>query len=346
MIRFNIQKLSSTLADDLKKKIDAKTKPVGSLGVLEDLALQIGLIQNTIRPSLSTPHILVFAGDHGIVSEGVSAYPQDVTWQMVMNFVQGGAAINVFCKQHSITLHVIDAGVNYGFNDHIDGIIHSKIAAGTKNFAYEPAMSHQQVAQAIEAGARIVKNIHQVGCNVVGFGEMGIGNTSSASVIMSLICNIPIEDCVGKGTGLDDHGLQHKIDVLRNAIARHSDYDTPENILATFGGFEIAQMVGGMLQAAELNMIILIDGFITTSAYLIAHAIEPAIQDYTIFCHQSKEKGHQRMLHYLNAKPLLDLNMRLGEGSGVAVAYPILQSAVSFFNEMASFESASVSTSV
>jgi len=344
MRKFRINPVSRALEEALQQKINTKTKPVGSLGVLEGLALRIGLIQQTLTPDLTNPQILVFAGDHGIVQEGVSAYPQEVTWQMVMNFIQGGAAINVFCKQHNITLRVVDAGVNFDFPENVAGLIHSKIEKGTKNFAMEPAMSGEQVNACIDAGAGLVKSIHTKGCNVIGFGEMGIGNTSSASAIMSHLCTIPVHLCVGRGTGLDDNAVAHKAKVLEQALKKYTNLDTPLKVLTTFGGFEIAQMVGAMLQAVELNMIILIDGFISSAAYLIAQATEPAIKDYCFFCHQSQEKGHELLLEYLNVNPILNLNMRLGEGTGAAVAYPILVSAVSFLNEMASFESARVST--
>lgn len=341
--KFKIRPVSDSLRPALQQKLDGKTKPLGALGVLEDLAMQIGLIQQTLAPTLSHPHIVVFAGDHGIAKEGVSAYPQEVTWQMIMNFVQGGAAINVFCKQHGISLSIVDAGVNYDFPEGLHGIINNKIAKGTFNFAQEPAMSVQQVHPCIDAGSDVVKAIQNTGCNVIGFGEMGIGNTSSASVIMSVLCNIPIDQCVGSGTGLSEHALQHKTAVLMKAIKKYEIPDDPIKLLAIFGGFEIAQMTGAMLQSAECNMIILVDGFISTTAYLLAHAINPAVKDYCIFCHQSKEKGHSLMFQSIGRRPVLNLDMRLGEGTGAAVAFPILQSSVAFLNEMASFESAGVS---
>ncbi|SKC41554.1 nicotinate-nucleotide--dimethylbenzimidazole phosphoribosyltransferase [Ohtaekwangia koreensis] len=343
MKKFKIKPVNTSLEQSLKRKIDQKTKPLGALGRLEELALQIGTIQQTLTPSLSNPHILVFAGDHGIVEEGVSAYPQEVTWQMVMNFIQGGAAINVFCKQHGITLNVVDAGVNYDFPEGLEGLVYNKVGKGTRNFLKGQAMTIEQAQRCIESSSEIIKSIHAKGCNIIGFGEMGIGNTTSASALMSLFCDIPVAQCVGLGTGLNESALQHKTAVVTEALKQYNKHDTPIAMLATFGGFEIAQIVGAMLQAAELGMIILVDGFITTSAYLVAQAIEPAVRDYSIFCHQSQEKGHTLMLQALDVKPLLDLNMRLGEGTGAAVAYPIVQSAVAFLNQMASFESASVS---
>lgn len=339
-----ISPVDQTLAVSLQEKINNKTKPLGSLGVLEEIALRIGLIQKTLSPSLQQPHMLVFAADHGIAEEGISLYPQEVTWQMVMNFIQGGAAINVFCRQHNIKLHVVDAGVKKDFPAGLDNLIIRKAGHGTHNFAKEPAMQIEQAQRCLETGADIITGLFNKGCNIVGFGEMGIGNTCAASMIASLICNIPVRQCAGRGTGLNDEGVQHKINVLEQALSKHGKPGTPLEILATYGGFEIAQMTGAMLQAAACRMVILVDGFIATAAYLIAQAIEPAIKDYVLFCHQSKEHAHKLVLEYLHARPLLQLDMRLGEGTGAAIAYPLVQSAVSFMNEMASFESAGVST--
>jgi nicotinate-nucleotide--dimethylbenzimidazole phosphoribosyltransferase len=340
--KFTITPVSKKLKKKLQHTIDFKTKPLGALGMLEEIALQIGLIQNTLSPSLDKPHIVVFAGDHGIAKDGVSAYPQEVTFQMVMNFLAGGAAINVFCKQNNIAIRVVDAGVNYAFPKN-ERLINAKVGMGTASFLTGPAMSREELALCFEKGAKIVKDIFDSGCNVIGFGEMGIGNTASASVLMSKICRLPIEECVGKGTGIDDKGVKKKISLLKNSIANNKISDDPYEILATFGGFEIAQICAGMLQAAEKKMLILVDGFIATAAFLVAHSIHPAILDYTIFCHQSDENGHAKMLRFLGASPVMSLHMRLGEGTGAAVSYPIIQSAVNFLNEMASFESAGVS---
>lgn len=342
MSTFNIEPVNHNLEKQLKHKIDFKTKPLGALGRLEELAMQIGLIQNTLAPVLSNPHLLVFAGDHGIVEEGVSAYPQEVTYQMVYNFLSGGAAINVFCKHQGIKIKVIDAGVNHQFQPHPDLII-SKVAQGTANFAKDPAMSIDQAQSCIERGAQIVEEIQNTGSNIIGFGEMGIGNTTAASALMHVFTEIDLHECVGRGTGLSQESILHKEKVIRNAIAINKNGDTPLDKLATYGGFEIAQMVGAMLKAAELKMVVMVDGFITTSAFLVAHAMDKNIFDYTIFCHQSEEKGHNLLLGFLHAKPLINLSMRLGEGTGCAVAYPIVKMAIAFINEMASFESAGVS---
>lgn len=338
---FKISATDSPLKKELKHKIDLKTKPLGALGKLENLAIKIGLIQETLSPKISEPTLLVFAGDHGIVAEGVSPYPQEVTWQMVMNFISGGAAINVFAKQNGWNLEVIDAGVNYDFPPELP-IRNLKINKGTNNFLNQPAMTDNELIKAIESGTQLITELAERRCNCVAFGEMGIGNTSAAAIIMSKITDIHLEECVGRGTGLDQHGLEHKIGVLSLAIENHVATQ-PLAVLKTFGGYEIAMMCGAILEAAELRMMILIDGFIVTSALLIAQHLYPEILDYCIFSHQSDEKGHLKMLEYLKADALLKLDMRLGEGTGAALALPLVQAAVNFLNEMASFESAGVS---
>lgn len=342
MSSFSISSLSTILDEELHQKIDTKTKPPGSLGRLEKLAFQLGKIQKTSAPELRNPSMLVFAGDHGITEEGVSPYPQEVTEQMVQNFLDGGAAINVFCRQHSISLHVVDAGVKGDFPEHPD-LISAKIGRGTKNFVQTPAMSKTECHQALKKGAELSRILPDTECNVIGFGEMGIGNTSSASLLMQRYTRLPLEICVGKGTGLDDSGLVHKQEILQKALDMHAEIEDPKEVLATFGGFEITMMAGAMLESAVLGRILLIDGFIAGSAFLAASRIVPEIMQYAVFTHQSDELGHGEMLKFLKAEPLLSLGMRLGEGTGAAIAYPLLQSAVSFLNEMASFESAGVS---
>jgi nicotinate-nucleotide--dimethylbenzimidazole phosphoribosyltransferase len=342
-MNFKITPPNQSLRSALLDKINNKTKPIGALGMLESVALQIGLIQQTIMPQLNQPTILIFAGDHGIVEAGVSPYPQAVTAQMVMNFLQGGAAINVFTSQNNMLLRVIDSGVNHQFPPS-ENLIDAKVALSTKNFSLVAAMTDAQCEQSLNSGARVVDANIEVGCNVFGFGEMGIGNTSSASCLMSVLCGLPIEQCVGRGTGLDDAGLLHKLDVLTQAIAHHQlDGTSAMQVLQTFGGFEIAMMVGAMLRAAERHCTLLIDGFITTAALLVAVKLQPDILHYCIFTHCSDESGHQLMLNSLGVQPLLKMNLRLGEGSGAALAYPIVLASVNFLNHMASFESASVS---
>lgn len=342
-MKFDINPPAQALKSALLNKIDQKTKPQGALGMLETIALQIGLVQHSLNPTLNRPVLLVFAGDHGVTEAGVSPYPQAVTAQMVFNFLQGGAAINVFARQNNMRLRIVDAGVNATFAVHPD-LINAKIGFGTKNFLTQPAMSAEQCNLAMMQGATLAKQEIDAGTNVLGFGEMGIGNTSSASCLMSVLCELPIEQCVGRGTGLDDSGLARKTELLKKALAKHSIREgNPLQALATFGGFEIAMMTGAMLGAAQHKAMLLIDGFIATAALLVAYQLQPDILSYCIFTHCSGEAGHRKLLEYLNAKPLLDAGLRLGEGTGAALAYPLVLAAVNFLNEMASFESAGIS---
>lgn len=329
------------ITQQLQHKIDNKTKPLGSLGSLEGIAIKIGQIQNTLTPELKKPTIFVFAADHGLADEGVSPFPKDVTWQMVMNFLHGGAAINVFCRQHNIDLKVVDAGVDYTFEPNTN-LINAKIMPGTRNILKAPAMTIDECMTAMNKGAEIIEQQFAAGCNIIGFGEMGIGNTSAAALLMNKYTRTPIEECVGKGTGHNSEGMKKKTAILKQASSLYPEINDPLQILATFGGLEIAMITGAMLQAHSKKMIILVDGFIVTSALLAAQALEKRVLDSCVFCHQSDESGHVAMLKYLGAKPILNLGMRLGEGTGAAVAYPIIDSAVRFLNEMASFESAGV----
>lgn len=331
-----------SLLSALQDKINQKTKPTGSLGVLEKIAKQVGSVFRTLEPKIKQPNIVVFAADHGIAQHGVSAYPQDVTRQMVTNFLEGGAAINVFCKENGIALSVVDAGVNYDFPSN-SKLISAKIDKGTHSFLSAPAMSKIQMELCFTKGAEIVINIAKQGSNCIGFGEMGIGNTATASVLMSVLCNFSIEDCVGRGTGVSDEKLEFKIDILRKAIENYHGAKDLDSYLAHFGGFEILQMAGGMLAAYDQNMIFLVDGFICSVAFLIAFKKNPAILKNAVFSHQSAEKAHKKLLDYLDVSAILQLDLRLGEGTGCALVFPIVQSAVAFLNEMASFESAGVS---
>ena len=327
------------LASLLGQAIDHKTKPPGSLGALETLARQVGLIQQSADVALRSPAIIVFAADHGVVDEGVSAYPQSVTWQMVENFLAGGAAINVFARQSACALQIVDAGVNHNFGSRA-GLLDCKIGHGTANFAVQPAMSAPQCEAAMEHGMRIVRALDG---NVVGFGEMGIGNTTSAAALMYKLTGALVADCVGAGTGLAPDGVLHKQRVIEAAVTRHAAAVDALDVLATFGGFEIAMIAGAILAAAERRMIILVDGFIVTSALLVAARLQPAVLDYCVFSHCSDEHGHRRMLAHLEARPLLNLGLRLGEGTGCALALPLLGAAVAFLREMATFTSAQVS---
>ncbi|MEP0265509.1 nicotinate-nucleotide--dimethylbenzimidazole phosphoribosyltransferase [Dokdonia sp.] len=326
----------------IQHKIDLKTKPIGALGMLENIAFQIGCIQQTVSPKITKPTIVVFAGDHGIAAQGeVNPFPQEVTSQMVYNFAQGGAAINVLSKTNNIDLKVVDAGVNHDFANDLN-IINAKVAMGTKNYQDSPAMTPRELEITIRHAEDIVSNLHKEGVNTIGFGEMGIGNTSSASLLMSYFTQIPIGECIGSGTGLDQNGISKKQRIL-SEVYRNYNIQNPIEALTTFGGFEVAMITGAILKAAELKMTIVIDGFIVTAALLAAHAIQPNVLDYCLFAHTSNEQGHIKMLDFLKVQPILSLGLRLGEGTGAALAIPLLQASVNFLDEMASFESAGVS---
>ena len=339
---FQISPRSTEQQEVLQLKIDQKTKPLNALGQLEILALQLGQIQQTLTPQIKNPTLFLFAADHGIAQSGVSAYPQEVTRQMVLNFLSGGAAVNVFCRQNGWDWKIIDAGV-CGELPADANLISAKIAQGTRNLLTEAAMTPNQCTQAISIGAQLIRDYHAQGGNLIGLGEMGIGNTSSASLLTSRLLNIPLKDCLGRGTGLDESGLAHKQRLLLQGLEFHQDLQNPWEVLATFGGFELAMLCGAALQAAELQITILVDGFIVSAALLPALLSYPYLVDYCIFAHCSREPGHRHLLDAIGATPLLDLNLALGEGSGAALALPLLESAVRFLNEMASFESAGVS---
>ncbi|HZG21232.1 MAG TPA: nicotinate-nucleotide--dimethylbenzimidazole phosphoribosyltransferase [Herbaspirillum sp.] len=330
----------AALAARLDARINDKTKPPGSLGTLERLARQIGLIQGSDRPSVERTAIVVCAGDHGVTAEGVSAYPQSVTWQMVENFLAGGAAINVFARQNGCALSIVDAGVNHDFGPR-PGLLDRKIAYGTANFCHGPAMTVPQCEAALLAGLQWAATVQ---ADVLGFGEMGIGNTTAAAALMAALTGMPVADCIGAGTGLDQQGMARKADAITRALQLHAAARTPLQQLAALGGLEIAFMTGAMLGAAHRRMVLLIDGFIVTSALLVAAALQPTVLDYCVFSHCSDEAGHGRMLDYLRARPLMQLDLRLGEGTGAALALPLLRAAVNFLEQMATFSSASVST--
>jgi nicotinate-nucleotide--dimethylbenzimidazole phosphoribosyltransferase len=328
---------------DYLERLNSRTKPTGALGQLETLALQICRLQGTSTPAFKAPAIFVFAADHGLAAAGVSAYPQAVTAQMVQNFLNGGAAINVFTRLHGLALQIVDAGVATELPPHPDKL-ERRIAAGTRNLREAPAMTAEQYALCERHGRALISDWHaRTGGNVVGFGEMGIGNTSSAALIMHTLTGLPLVQCVGRGTGLDDAGLARKREILSAVLSLHRWEATPESVLTTFGGFEIAMMAAAMREAARLGILILIDGFIASSAYLAAVTADPALRAAAVFCHCSGELGHRALLDYLQAKPLLDLGLRLGEGTGCALAWPLVRSAAAFMTEMAGFSEAGVS---
>ena len=336
MKSFAIQPTDKTFAPSIQAKIDNLNKPKGSLGRLEGLALQICLIQQTLEPSLAHPCHLLLGGDHGIEREGVSVSPREVTWQQMINFTRGGGGVNMFCRQHGFKLRIVDVGVDYDLSD-IDGIIHRKIARGTRNFLYEPAMSEAEFNQAIQIGCDLVDDCIAEGCRVLSIGEMGIGNTSPSSIWMHLFTSIPLADCIGAGAGLDTPGIRHKYEVLSKAVRRYSG-----DPLAYFGGYEMIAAIGAMLKAAEKHLVILVDGFIMTACAMAAILLYPAAQDYMIFTHCGDESGHKMMLDTIEAEPLLHLGLRLGEGTGALCAFPIVDSAVRMINEMNNFDNAHI----
>lgn len=327
------------LAAALRHKIDRKTVPHGALGRLAALAERLGAILGTTEPRLDKPQLVVFASDHGIAARGVSAYPSDVTGQMVGNFVAGGAAVSVLARQHGIAQTVVDCGVRRDF-DAAPGLHTAKIAPGTADCSVGPAMSAAQCGQALANGIELVKGLPG---NALLLGEMGIGNTSPAALLTARLGGIDVAEVTGAGTGLDAAGIARKTAVLREALAANAGATAPLAVLAALGGFEIATMVGSVLQAASERRVVVVDGFIASAAVLVASKIAPHVLQRCVFAHRSDERGHARLLQLLGAEPLIDMGLRVGEGSGAALAWPLLVSACAILNEMASFESAGVS---
>lgn len=334
--------------EKIHSNIGQKTKPMGALGQLEVLAKQLAEITGPDSIQLSSPRMLIFAGDHGIAKQGVSIAPSEVTQQMVANFLSGGAAINCFCRVSDLAISVVNAGM-LAKVDHPD-VIEQSLGYGTQNIADAPAMSLATAELGLKKGADLVRELSDGGTNVFGFGEMGIGNTSAASALLSVFCDYPAAETVGRGTGISDEVLMKKIQLITQAVMRHQkamgfELDSQRSVLDTLaglGGFEIVQMVGAMLGAAERKCVILVDGFIASVAALAAVRYNPDVRGYMVFCHHSQEQAHRYILDELTAMPLLNLGMRLGEGTGAALAYPLLKSAAAFYNDMASFSDAGV----
>ena len=344
MKAFDIHLVDRSMQAVIQAKIDNLNKPKGSLGRLEELAMQVCLVQQTLEPSLAHPCHLLLGGDHGIEREGVSVSPREVTWQQMINFTHGGGGVNMFCRQHGFKLRIVDVGVDYDLSD-IPGIIDRKIARGTKNFLYEPAMTEEEFDKAIQVGAELVDDCVKEGCRILSIGEMGIANTSPSSIWMHLFGNIPLNECIGAGAGLDTPGIRHKYEVLSKAVANYNaspKQGSLEGSLSYFGGFEMIAAIGAMLHAAEQHLIILVDGFIMTACAIAAIRLYPASQDYMIFTHCGDESGHKRMLDIVDAKPLLHLGLRLGEGTGALCAFPIVDSAVRMMNEMNNFDNSKI----
>lgn len=336
MLRFNIEKPNDEILPYLQEKIENLTKPKGSLGFLEELAKQIGWIQQSLNPELNHPCHIIFAGDHGIAEEGVSLSPQEVTYQMIANFWAGGAGVNFLARQHNFDLLIVDAGVNFDFKQE-DPIINKKIRKSTRNYLHEAAMTVEEMEQAIQYGSECVQLCYDKGCNVIAFGEMGITNTSSSALWMSCLTKIPLDKCVGAGCDSSGNIINHKYKILKESLENYKGDNSPKDIIRYFGGYEMVMTVGAMLKAAELKMVILIDGFIMTNCLLAASTLNPNVLHYAIYGHQGDEAGHKLLLEYLNAKPILNLGLRLGEGTGALCAYPILESSIRMINEMNSF---------
>lgn len=361
MKTFDIVQPLQDIRKEAQQKIDNLNKPKGSLGMLEDIALQLCMVQHTLVPSLAHPCHLLFGADHGIEKEGVSVSPREVTWQQMINFTRGGGFIDVMCRQHRFDLKLVDMGVDYDLTPYT-GIINNKIARGTADFRYGPAMTDRQWNECIEKGSALVDRCHRQGCNIISIGEMGIGNTSPSSIWMHLFTHIPLKDCIGAGSGLNSEGIRHKYDVLRESRDRflnnnpdiaeslqHTNDNIPHytqeqiiKILTYFGGFEMAAAIGAMLRAAEQHIIIIIDGFIMSACILGASMLYPNVLDAALFGHCGDESGHQLMLHHLHAHPILNLNLRLGEGTGALCAFPIIDSACRMINEMNNFQNAHI----
>ncbi|MFZ3514866.1 nicotinate-nucleotide--dimethylbenzimidazole phosphoribosyltransferase [Vibrio harveyi] len=345
--------MDRSFASEIQARIDNKTKPLGALGLLEKVALELALIQSQDKPQavetieIRKPTMLVFAGDHGIAEEGVSIAPSAVTQQMVANFLAGGAAINCFCDLNQIDFKVIDCGMLSpidtlvpDFKNH-PNLIEKRLGNGTANFAKQTAMSLEQVALGLEYGAKVAQQAILNGSNLLMFGEMGIGNTSSASALLTALSPLEVDHCVGYGTGITQEQLNRKIKLVAQGVNRCRDLDT-KGVLAQVGGFEIVQMVGAFLEAKRNKTPVLVDGFIVSVAAYVATLLDEETRDYMLFAHNSEENGHKFVLECLQAEPLLDLGLRLGEGTGAALALPLVKAAAQFYNNMASFESAGV----
>ncbi|PIC05941.1 nicotinate-nucleotide--dimethylbenzimidazole phosphoribosyltransferase [Anoxybacillus flavithermus] len=334
--------LYEQIGEEVRNYIDQLTKPRGSLGRLEELAIEVAKMTGERFPSVTPPGVLVFAADHGIAKEGVSAYPQEVTAQMVLNFARGGAAINVFSQQIGAIFSVVDVGV--AVDIHEENIINEKVAYGTNNFVDEQAMTKEEAEQAVQVGYRQANRMIDGGIRCLIVGEMGIGNTTTASALLAAVSGRSVTELVGKGTGIHDEAVKHKRRVVERALMLHQPNASDAiDLLTKIGGLEIAAMAGAMIAAAERRIPILLDGFICTVAALIAERIDKRVVHYMIAGHQSQEPGHRIALELLHKKPLLDLCMRLGEGSGAAVAFPIVHMAMAMLH-MATFSTANVST--
>lgn len=328
-----LPELDPALRTALRQAVDGKAKPPGSLGRLEDLAVQIGVVQGRLQPRIGAATVLVFAGDHGLNAEGVSAYPSAITAAMVGMFLSGRATVSAFAAAADVQVQVIDAGVDAELSA-ATALTHAKIGRGTANAAREPAMTAEACAAALDRGVAVAQAAAQGGADAIALGEMGIGNTASASLILHRLGPAPLADCIGAGAGHDPEGLARKTEALQRAAAR-TDATEPFEVLRQFGGYEIAMMAGAALGAASLRRPVVVDGFIASAAALVAIRLQPRLADYCIFAHRSAERAHRLMLDQLGAEPLLDLGLRLGEGTGAVLAAPLLRAAARLVTDVA-----------
>ncbi|MEZ9232770.1 nicotinate-nucleotide--dimethylbenzimidazole phosphoribosyltransferase [Vibrio amylolyticus] len=339
--------LNRRFSQQIQQRIDNKTKPLGALGQLESLAHQLALIESQKADQavneihVNKPTVIIFAGDHGIADEGVSIAPSAVTQQMVLNFLAGGAAINCFCRVNDVDLKIVDTGILLPVEQENANLIVQRLGTRTENFSQKPSMPIETVREGIELGKSVVAKITSEGCNTVMFGEMGIGNTSSASAILAALSELDVDSCVGLGTGITPEQLAKKVSLVAQGVARCDSKD-PLSVLSQVGGFEIVQMVGAFLGAYEAKTPVIVDGFIVTVAAYVAILLEPNCREYMIFAHKSQEHAHQFLLKEIDVQPLLDLSLRLGEGTGAVLAVPLVRAAAEFYNNMASFEDAGV----
>ena len=338
-----IQPANPSLLAQAQARLDRLTKPIGSLGRLEELAARYVMITGEIKPKVPHGAVFTFAADHGVTVEGVSAYPSAVTPQMVLNFLRGGAGVNVLARHAGIDVRVVDIGVAFDFES-VPGLIHRKVMPGTKNLMMESAMSHAQAERALTVGIELATEAAQEGIGLIGTGEMGIGNTTASSAITAMMTRRPVSEVTGRGTGIDDAGHARKIDVIQRALALHRlDSGNAMEVLATVGGLEIGGLAGLILGAAAARIPIVLDGFIAGAAALIAVGLQPRCKDYLIASHQSVERGHQAILDHLGLKPLFDLDLRLGEGTGACLGMGLVFAAIKILTEMATFDEAGVS---
>ncbi len=345
MLNLDIKPVNKDLIDIAWKRLNNLTKPSGSLGRLEEIAARLVAIYENPMPEIKKKAVLVFASDHGVTEEGISAYPKEVTAQMIFNFLRGGAGINVLARHAGADVVVVDIGVDYDFGE-IEGLVSKKVVRGAGNIAKDSALSRDDAIKCIKTGIELVKQYHCRGYNLFATGEMGIGNTTPSSAVVSVLTHSAVEEVTGRGTGIDEETFKRKIEVIKRAIKINKpDCSDPVDVLSKIGGPEIGAIAGVVLGCASLKLPVVIDGFISTAGALIAYCINPVVKDYIFASHNSVERGHKKALDFMGLKPLLDLNLRLGEGTGAAIAITVIEAGLKIYREMATFEEAGVSKS-